>query len=148
MRQYGTQEKVAEDLGKSQPWVSHQCRIAGNLLPPAMHALRDGLISVAQALVLASHVDPAGNPIADAQLRALEAMLTGAAAGKAARKRSYRSKQDVEALRQRISDAGDFPPDLSDERLQALRDMVKWFFLEIEEAELLGEDQPQAIAVP
>ena len=127
------QSQVASMLNVSQPTVSNAIRTYTCLCAEAFEALRHGNINRSQARKLAGMLKDDRTPDSEAQVAWLEKYLTKddkSFEKKKKRTKTYRSKSEVELLRQSLAKEED--NDVDRDHRNSLNQFIRWYFCEIE----------------
>ena len=137
----GNQTEAASLLGMSQPSVSNKYNLKKNLIPEAFEALRDGRLRLPKAKKLAKVLNEDRTPNVEAQARILEELLEVDAdipeGETRKRAKTYRSKKEVEELRQLVSSALDIRDEVDEDHRRSVHQVLRWFFCEIDSEEML-----------
>ncbi len=135
------QTRVANMLNVSQPTVSNAINTYFGLCAEAFEALRHGNINKTQARKLARMLREDKTPDTDAQTAWLEGYLTSDDSKepeikkKSTRTKTYRSKSEVEELRQVLAKSDDLG--LDGDHRASLMQFIRWYFCELESDDML-----------
>ena len=137
----GNQSQVAEMLGMSQPSVSNKYNLKRNLISEAFDALRDGRLKLPKAKKLSKVLNDDKTPNVEVQAQILEEILEQDAEipeGEERRRiKTYRSKKEVEELRQVAATALDLREEVDVDHRRSLHQFLRWYFCEIDSDTML-----------
>lgn len=135
------QSEVAQVLGMSQPSVSNKYNLKKNLIPEGFEALRDGRLKLSKAKKIAKILNDDKTPNFQLQAEVLEEILESDAdipEGQTRRRvKTYRSKKEVEELRQNVSTASDVRDEVDEDHRRSLHQFLRWYFCEIDTDDML-----------
>lgn len=130
----GSQQAAADSINFSVAWVNQRYRLATGLCARAKAAARSGALKQGDAKRLSAYVNEDGSPDEASQHDLLDKLETGGRVPpKQNKKRAIRNKSEHTALKETLKQYREQGgEELDAERLQALEDMLKWYFLEKE----------------
>lgn len=138
----GSQAPVAELLNRSPAWVSNRCALSVGLCERAKEELRGKRIRLKSARRLAEYVLPDGRPDEEKQNELLDKLLGDKEPipkpAESTRRRTIRSKADVEELRASLIDLD--VPGVDGDHINSIRQVVRWYFMELSTEDVFNRE--------
>lgn len=134
----GTQDRVAQALSMSQPWVHGAIKLKTDLCSRAQESLRTNKITLKQAKALTNLVGKDKKPDEEKQhalLDKIEARREEKIESPEKKERSIRSKDELLAMRKRLVDVDD--DDIEAAHKESVNTTLRWYFKELDDDQVM-----------